>query len=312
VAATVGFAAAISLVASQLIVPRPPGLEAYVGDLWQIQAAILGFAVALAVYAMGMLGRLTGMAQSINAVATYPAAINVGLGVIIATGIARLPQLAWLSPWLDPTVILMSFAWITMVAAALSRTIELHNPLKRIELRREMVLNVALRTLERQAFMVFGMRWLERELAAAEIGFSALGADAVPAENSRVVRLGRRGLLHDINVNRLLWALRFASSRGCKTEFTARPGQILSPATPVLLSDVPLPPATRMVLTRSIRLRPPDSEESLDVEIDRLRMEAKEAIGSTSGETESVLRIYTEVIIEWGKYQRAFETSPVA
>lgn len=296
---------AIAVVVAQVFRSLDQSISSTAESVWQVQAALLGFALALALYAMGLLGRYSSMAKSMPLVAGFPAVVNTGLGLLIATGLGVFLPANRTAASLTLTILIATGLWILLVGYVLRQSVRLHDPRERVFLRRWTIRSVIGNSVRRQAWTLYGMRWLEDHIAPLGATYEGLGPTAIPNDETRVVRSGRSGQLFDLNVYRLLWAIQRAADAGIAIEASLRPGQSATAASVFAVANQPIPQGVRMNLSRSVVMRE-QTGDSVDDEIDLLRRDASSAIDSDVGVLDAVLEVFTEIVEQWEFHERAY------
>jgi hypothetical protein len=280
----------------ELQIGRPlPALQAWLGALWQVEAAVVGFSLAVAIYAYEMLGRRAGIAKDLALAASFPAAVNLGLAMLALTGVTVLRPL---DPshhrWLDGTVLVLALGWLGALVVATREAIELNDPRYRVRMRQRVLLPLVEEGRRARHAAVGSMQVLEDAVARAGGTYETLGVRVSGLEESAIVRSGKRGVLADINWGRLGWAISEAARRGAGPTVGLRIEQRLNSDTPIAFVSGSVPPSMTMTIRRSQRVISSRSNAAAQVEL--LLLEAQATIGTDPLVLEAVLQAFEDSI----------------
>ena len=163
-AIVIPFAATVALTTTGVTCPItfPKSFSA---DLWVVDAAILGFAVAMVVYAYQALGRQGGLPDDLAMASSFPATVNVGLASIFLLGLSMVadwPGAAWLTLF----AVALSGLWFAVLTQGFRDATRAASPGFRVAIRQRRLLSLASRLARQQARNNAGSALLNETLAA--------------------------------------------------------------------------------------------------------------------------------------------------
>jgi hypothetical protein len=193
-----------------VLTPQTIGANS-VGVLWQVQAAVLGLGISLAVYGYEALGRAGPLDPEDFAALTLPRGIYLGLALLVLTGIAFFlapdptvvpggERSTW-NHWLPYAAILLSIIWAAVLVRALPEVVKVADPGFRTKIRRSRLARLANLAAERRLIEIASFSILQRLMRTT-------GAEWVPwlmdlGGDSSPLRLRRSGYVADIHFERL-------------------------------------------------------------------------------------------------------------
>ena len=273
-----------------------PQLSMWLKALWPVEGAVLGFTFALAIYAYDYLGRRSTIARDIALAASFPAAVNLGIALLVLTGICVLaPFGAAHQAWLDRLTTGIAVGWTGSIVAATAEAIELNDPRYRVRMRQRVLMPLVAAARRERHAGIRGMEILRRFLLEAGGRYEALGVSVAGVPEDSVVRARRRGRVADVNVRRLAWATAVAARRQTELRTGVHIGLRVASETPVAYSDNGIMPGlARFAFKRSIEIRAARSGASTQIEL--LASEAQAAIDTDRLILEAVLEAFEDAV----------------
>lgn len=288
-----------------------------IGTLWQVEGALIGLAIALAIYGFESLARSGPIEPAELATLWLPRALYLGLALVATTGIAYFsfpdpnstPAVSTLSNWLAIGSIGVASVWLVVLLRALPEAVRVADPGFRTVLRLARVRPLALDAVERRLVELAAANLLVR--LAARFGSSSvpwISLDGTEGEN-KIVRSDRNGYLWDVDLKGLASVL----SNTPALAFTLRVERRISMGQVVGIAAANVSRSTTTRLNRALDLRASPATEPLTQLIGSLRDSAKDDLASRPQRLSDVLDAYSTCLevfaTEWERHVGRMETN---
>lgn len=290
----------IGFVVSSLAISSPLQFtKSDIGTLWQVEGALIGLAIALAIYGYEAMGRGGAVEPAELAELRLPRAIYLGISLIALTGLAflGLPDTdepaaqATFQEWIAAACVVVAALWLAVLLRALPEVVRVTDPGFRMELRIARLLPLSRAAVERRLMELASaglLRRLADETTTTLVPWVYLSGREQP---DRLVRALRPGYVSDINFSRLR-ALLVATP---ETDFNLALGQRVEAEQVLALARTDVKPSWRLRWTEILALRSSPQEDPLDRVIVTLRDAAYGAIGARSDAVSEVLDAFLSV-----------------
>ena len=291
-----------ALVLTVLPLPRPAGIGDILSTLWQVQAAMLGLAVAVAIFAYQALHSPASGRRRVILLTGFPAAMVLGVTVLFLTGAAYLGS-GWLwTGWLGVLAAGETGAWIILLLLTLAQAPHLQDQRYGLQLR--------LRVLRMNARRIVARHVITRVSASVLEGFlNRVGAVTAPwisgdAPEQRILPPSA-GVLLDASLPRLRDAAQQLSGAGGVLQVSLRLGTFLRSAEAVAGADVAIPARARELVTSALVIRRDDGSV-LQEDLADLHGYATTALESAPDLVDEVLSAYLAILEEYATGWRVF------
>jgi hypothetical protein len=295
-------AIAAFLLGSAFQVPAPPLSRSVIGTLWQVEAALIGLAIALAVYGYESLSRSGSIEPRELEYLRLPRAIYLGIALVVLTGaafvggydevLADSTQARSLTAWLAVAAVGVSCWWIAILVRALPEAVRVSNPSYRTEMRIALLVPLATQAVEQRLIELASGNLLSRMASASSTTWAPWLSLTGAEDRSHLLRASSAGYVWDINVRTLGHV--FAALPGARMT-----GQI---ATRVdrdqVLAVCPSRPDGRTLRAwaQTFLIKSESSSEILDEIIDGLRDSAFQDLGTRPNAVKEVLDAYANCL----------------
>jgi hypothetical protein len=178
----------------------------FAANLWMVEAAILGFAVAVVVYAYQALGRHGGLPDDLAIATSFPATVNIGLAGIFLLGFSMIAEWDG-AAWATLFAVIVSCLWFPLLVQGFRDATRAASPGFRVGIRRRRLLHLVVGLARQQvrghiANAALGEEMLES--VASNSPWLFLGGSD---QEDQLFRAPRGGRLADIDVRRLRQAM---------------------------------------------------------------------------------------------------------
>jgi len=274
-------------------------------DLWVVDAAILGFAVAVVVYAYQVLGRQGPFSDDLAVASGFPATVNAGLASIFLLGISLAHEWDG-AAWLTLFAVALSSVWFLFLTQSFRDATRAASPGFRIGIRQRRLGRLTTSLVRQQVRNRLAGTVLEEELVRSGLSNSFWVFLAGDDQEDQIFRADRDGRLTDIDLVRLSRVGKICKEAGLSLQLALRFDSSIAAGTPLARADGPLPSLVRRLLDQALVTRPERQLESIAVEVSRLRDEALLAMGPTTTVLDEVLVAYESMLtafaLAWHEY----------
>jgi hypothetical protein len=282
-----------ALLATMRIVPPVGFAQQQLGTLWQVEGALVGLAIALALFGYESLGKGGAIQPFELEQLRFPRAIFMGLALVSLTGVtyfalppAGVPKTSEHLPalWLAVGSVGVSIAWILLLLAALPDVIRVTDPGFRIEIRMAQVRPLTLAAVEDRltdlASRQVLRRYVNERAGSIEAWISGEGT-----EPDQRYLAPQTGYVRDLNLSRLGRALADTE----RASIAIGLGQRVQQGQTIATLPRPIPARTRHLLGHMLALQPKASGSRLEQIIASLRDSSLMSIGSRPDAVNDVL-----------------------
>lgn len=275
--------------------PAWPNQDILVG-LWQVEATLIGLALALIVFALQAGGATAALRRDLTVSSSFYAAMNLGLVLLLVTGVAAVGIGSPYGRWLAGLAIAGSAVWSTLFAAAVREAILTTDPVYRVRTREHVVMRATVASLRRELVRNVGRTLLETEVRAADgVLYPWVLARAELAESSRV-RVGRRGEVRDANIVEIRAVFDQWARNGINGQIGISLWDQVLPETLVVQANAAVSDSSRTRIVQALRIGEAEAVRSVSDQIGLLRLEAQETLGPDTSSLSAVLAAYDRVL----------------
>jgi hypothetical protein len=280
--------------------PRVPG--DILATIWQVQAGILGLAVAVAVFAYQSLGPGRGSRRRLILLTSFPASMISGVAIVLLTGAAYLGGSWSWAMWLGVVAIGFTGGWICLLLPTIALAPHLQDHRYAMDMRmRALRINVR-STVERLVLSRASRVVLVREMAASG-GVFGLWVEATGIANR--VTSDRSGVVADFSLVRLRHAAEDIGALGGKLEVAIRIGLPIAKGTPISGANVEIPDAVRKSLLSGLVMESVQGP-SLEEDLSDLHDDAMASVETSPDIVDEVLNAYRSVLEEYAIGWRSY------
>lgn len=285
------------------VVGIDPGISPahLIGTLWQVQAAIVGFAVAVTIAAIEAFAR-TGGARAVYRTA-FPASVTVGIGLVFLTGGSFLSGDTTHGRWMVIAAAALSGAWVVLLLYTFHDVARTSEPNYSIRSQLAGILRAAERTVETQLLERVARNVLDQRMQTA--GGESVVLPPTTATPEQVYLAPTAGTVQDVSLRHLVRAAGLCRSAGSTLRVSVRLGQYVDDRTPIAFCEPRIPPDARRALEGCLVIEN-TSEASLDELLEDLTEDATDLIGPRTEVLDEVLNTF-EAVLEtyadgWRRY----------
>jgi hypothetical protein len=279
-----------------------------VGTLWQVQAAIVGFAVAVTIAAIEAFAR-TGGARAVYRTA-FPASVTVGIGLVLITGGSFLSGDTIHGRWLGIAAAAFSGGWMVLLLYTFRDVARASEPNYRIRSQLAVILRAAERTVDTQLLERVAGNVLDQRITAA--GGDGMLLPPNTATSQQVYLAPTRGTVQDVSLRNLTRAAALCRSAGSTLRVSVRLGQHVDDRTAIAFCEPDIPTDVRRLLQDSLVVGEV-SDPPLDKLLEDLTEDAIDLIGPRTEVLDEVLNTFEAVLETYADgWRRYVETLTVA
>jgi len=304
----------VALALSNLKPPLLPldGLMA----LWQVQATIIGLALALTVFVMESGGLTARLRRDLTPSTRVYQAATLGILLVILTGEAVVFAGSGFGGWLETLVWIASLIWAVLVLAAIREILEITDPVNRVSRRREHLLKQTDDSLRGELVRNVAASILTSAMGEAGGASFPFGSPDRRLGESARVRSPSKGQLTDINLPRLIAAARVESHDAARLTTSVRLDAIVDRDTLIAESTRTIPIASVRTIGRAVRIRVPRAAVDITAGIEALRFEAQSSIGPDTTVLEAVSQAFESILeryaLGWTQYVQALDAEHIS
>jgi hypothetical protein len=290
----------VSLLAVAAGLSSPAALPSEsIGTLWQVEGALVGLAIAVALYGYEALGRHGAIRPDELAGLRLPRALYFGIALVILTGAAyflgteglgtvpewRSAAADWYSFW----AVAMSLVWAVMLIQTLPEAVAVADPGFRTALRLRRLRTLAREAVERRLVELAAVNILIRRAALRGCRWTPwiLSVDTV-----REIRPSRDGYLWDVDLAAIDRLLR----PGSDTEITLRLESRILPTQAFARGAAQLDQTTRSAWDHALALRKDPPGEPIGELLSGLRETALISVRGHSSQLKSVVDAWVDCL----------------
>jgi len=285
--------ATVVLALSLGLLAQPPAQigSDYIGTLWLAEAAVVGFAVAISVFAYESLTDSSSGRHRSVLLGGFAGSVTLGLSIVVLTGAGLLLEGA-AGQWLRLFDLVLAPLWVVLLLFTFAQAADFRSRTYRVAQRSRILSDSTKRLLEAQLLDRAAMGVLRDVLTPEGGEFSPLLLVQRSDDEDSLVRAERRGTIVDASLESLRRAARAVKEDGGHLEISIRLGQDVSADSRLGQSDKILPPEARSAIQHSIVLSTRPSPVSLADQLQDLHLEATESLGPDARVLETVLTAY--------------------
>jgi hypothetical protein len=286
----------IALAASLLPIEPPSKLNPVLSVLWQVQAAILGLAVAVAIFAYQSMHRATGSRRRLILLTSFPTAMVSGIALVIITGAAFAGGDARWAAWLGTFSIALSAPWLLLLMLSVADAPHLSDQRYALRMRLRVLRAMTSQAVGEHVVARAGVEVLD-SLMKAEEGALQVWVDDDDPEHR--IGAGRSGVLVDVSLARLREAARDLKAAGGRLEIGAlQLGMYLRPLSTIAVGTVEVPEAVRDRVRDSLVVGRAETVSLAD-DLSDLHDDALQAVESAPDLVDAVLSAYLQVLEDY-------------
>jgi hypothetical protein len=283
--------------------------------LWQVQATIIGLALALTVFVLESGGLTARLRRDLAASTRVYQAAAIGVLLVILTGEAVVFGDMEFGQWLKLLVWPASLAWALLVLIAIREVVQITDPVHRVARRRALLLRQTDEGLQAELVRNVGQSTLAKALEEVGGVASAFGSPTGELAGASRARSPRKGQVRDLNIRAVLRAAREEHEASARLTVSIRLDETVGFDSLLAESTRALPRATKSRIRRAVRVREPRAVPDIASGIEALRFEAQTSIGPDTTVLEAVCETY-EAILEryalgWRQYVPALEAEHI-
>jgi hypothetical protein len=267
--------------------------------LWQVQASVLGLAVAVSVFAYQSFGTLRGTRRRLISLTGFPAAVLTGVSLNLLIGAAAITKDEPWAGWLGAAVLGLTGGWLTFLVITFAEAPHIQDQRYGLNLRIRVLKRAVAESLRELLIGRIGREMLEKRITGAggKVDAWANGGDA-----SAVVQGSETGEVADISLENIADAVARAVKQGQSLTVSVRLGQQIGPGVSLAVSDKPISDDLRRRILDAVIVSPPH-QTSLADDLKDLHDEAEDAVGkgSSAEPIGRVLATYMDVLHEYAQ-----------
>jgi hypothetical protein len=283
--------------------------------LWQVQATIIGLALALTVFVLESGGLTARLRRDLAASTRVYQAAAIGILLVILTGEAVVFSDLEFGQWLQLLVWPASLAWALLVLIAIREVVQITDPVHRVARRRALLLQQTDEGLHAELVRNVGQSTLAKALEEVGGVASAFGSPTGELPETSRARSPRKGQIRDLNLRAMLRAAREEGEASARLTVSIRLDETVGFDSLLAESTRALPSGTKSRIRRAVRIREPKAVADIASGIEALRLEAQTSMGPDTTVLEAVCETY-EAILEryalgWRQYVPALEAEHI-
>ena len=283
--------------------------------LWQVQATIIGLALALTVFVLESGGLTARLRRDLAASTRVYQAATIGVLLVIVTGEAVVLGNLEFGRWLQLLVWPASLAWAVLVLVAIREVVQITDPVHRVARRRALLLRHTDEGLQAELVRNVSQSTLARELEKVGGAASPFGGPSRELAEASRARSPGKGQVRDVNLRAVVRAAREEHAASARLTVSIRLDETVSVDSLLAESTRALPDATRARIRRAVRIRQPKAIPDIGSGIEALRFEAQTSIGPDTTVLEAVCETYQAILeryaLGWRQYVPALEAEHI-
>lgn len=274
--------------------------------LWQVQATIIGLALALTVFVLESGGLTARLRRDLTTTTRVYQAATIGVLLVVVTGEAVALGHFEFGQWLQFLIWPASLFWAGLVFVAIREVVQITDPVHRVARRRTLLLQQTDTSLGAELVRNVAQSILTKAVEGVGGNASPFGVPHAELPETARVRSRGKGQVTDVNLRAVIRSARAEQIGSAALTLSIRLDEIVGPDTLLAESTRVVPDANRRRIQRAIHLRTPKATPDIGSGIEALRFEAQSSIGPDTTVLEAVCEAY-EAILEryalgWRQY----------